>query len=54
MENHSSRTNQDVCCTPSNQALVPHHGISMIEIRMVVTTGTGGAGLEHRLTDHYP
>ena len=48
MENRSSRTNQDACSMLSHLALVPHHGTSMIEIRMVATTGIGGAGLEHR------
>ena len=48
MENRSSRTNQDACSTLSHLALVPHHGTSMIEIRMVVTTGIGGDGLERR------
>ena len=54
MENRSSRANQDVCCILSHLDLVLHHGTSMIEIRMAVTTGTGVAGLEHRLTAHYP
>ena len=53
MENRSSRTNQDVCCTLSHPDQVPHHGTSTTVIRMVVTTGTGEAGLEHRPMAQY-
>ena len=41
------KNQSDACSTLSHLALVPHHGTSMIEIRMVATTGIG-AGLEHR------